>query len=301
MARDTARTPPGREVTAGRLQDSSARQFYDPDVDIDWDAPLDPDKYFIPERLVTLYGTDLWNGMTVAQRLELSKQEMVNTLSVGIWFETILMQLLMRLAYRSDPTSEHVQYAYTEVAEECRHSTMFAKLIGKAGATPYRPHPRWYLVGHALPFVLRGPSMWAATLMGEEVFDVLQRDTMRDESLQPIVRAVMRIHVTEEARHVRYAREDLLRELETSHRLDREFARYVAAQAAMLLATSLTRSTQYRRAGLDPQQARAQAWANPHHREVKRHGAERVVTFLSEAGLIGGPTERIWRKSGLLG
>lgn len=301
MASHTARTTPGREVTAKRLQTSSARQFYDPDVDIDWDAPLHPDKYFVPEQLVTLYGTELWQGMSQRQRLELSKQEMINTVSVGIWFETILMQMLMRLAYRGDPTSEHVQYAYTEVAEECRHSTMFAKLIEKAGGRPYRQHPRWYLIGHTLPFVLRGPSMWAATLMGEEVFDVLQRDTMRDESLQPIVRAVMRIHVTEEARHVRYAREDLLRTLETSNRLDREFTRYVAAQGAMLLATSLTRSAQYRRAGLDPRQARAQARDNPHHREVKRHGAERVVAFLSDAGLIGGPTERIWRRSGLLG
>ncbi|WP_216211546.1 AurF N-oxygenase family protein [Amycolatopsis aidingensis] len=294
-------TPPDREVTAQRLQQSSARLSYDPEVDIDWDAPLEPDKFFVPEQLVTLYGTELWQRMSRQQRLELSKQEMINTVSVGIWFETILMQMLMRLAYHGDPRSRHVHYAYTEVAEECRHSTMFGRLIEKVGGRPYRQDLRWYVLGQALPFVLRGPSMWAATLMGEEVFDVLQRDTMRDENLQPIVRAVMRIHVTEEARHVRYAREDLLRGMGRVRRLDKEFARYVAAQGAMLLATALTRPAQYARAGLDPKEARRQALANPHHQEAKRHGAERVVRFLSDADLIGGPTRRMWLRSGLLG
>ncbi|WP_442785371.1 diiron oxygenase, partial [Amycolatopsis sp. H20-H5] len=42
-------------------------------------------------------------------------------------------------------------------------------------------------------------SMWVATLIGEEVFDALQREHLKDESVQPLVRAVMRIHVAEEA------------------------------------------------------------------------------------------------------
>ncbi|WP_158879389.1 AurF N-oxygenase family protein [Amycolatopsis anabasis] len=291
---------PNRETTAQRLQLSSAKLSYDPDVDIDWDAPLHPDKFFIPEQLISLYGTELWDRMTQQQRIELSKQEMVNTISVGIWFETILMQMLLRMTYRQDPTTRHVHYAYTEVADECRHSTMFGRLIEKAGGRPYRQPLHWYALGQVLPFILRGPSMWAATLMGEEVFDVLQRDTMRDENLQPIVRAVMRIHVTEEARHVRYAREDLLRGMVKASRFDKEFARLVAAEGAMLLATTLTRPLQYKRAGLDPREARRQAWENPHRKAAAQHGASRVVGFLSEADLIGGPTERIWRRSGLL-
>ncbi|WP_020669334.1 AurF N-oxygenase family protein [Amycolatopsis nigrescens] len=293
-------TPPSRETTANRLLASSAKLSYDPDVDIDWDAPLEPGKYFVPEQLVTLYGTELWGRMSQEQRIELSKQEMINTISVGIWFETILIQMLMRLAYRKDPTTAHVHYAYTEVAEECRHSMMFGRLIDRVGGRPYRQDLRWYLLGQVLPFVLRGPAMWAATLMGEEVFDVLQRDTMRDENLQPIVRAVMRIHVTEEARHVRYAREDLLRGMGRVNRLEKEFARLVAARGALLLATSLTRREQYERAGLNGREAQRQARANPNMHEAFRHGAGRVVGFLTEADLIGGPTKYFWRRSKLI-
>lgn len=294
------REAPDRETTALRLLNSSAKLSYDPDVDIDWDAPLADDKFFVPEQLVTLYGTPLWEQMSQAQRIELSKQEMINTVSVGIWFETILMQLLLRLTYHRDPTSAHVHYAYAEVADECRHSTMFGKLIERLDGRPYRQPFVWHRIGQVLPMILSGPAMWVATLMGEEVFDVLQRDTMKDDGLQPLVKAVMRIHVTEEARHVRYAREDLVRRLQATNPVSREFARFVGAQGAMLLATALTNPAQYKRAGLDPREARRQAWANPHHREAKLHGAERVTKFLSEQNLIGGPTVAMWRRSGLL-
>ncbi|MGH3494879.1 MAG: diiron oxygenase, partial [Sciscionella sp.] len=111
---------------------------------------------------------------------------------------------------------------------------------------------------------------------------------------------VMRIHVTEEARHVKYAREDLARTLQRSTVVDREFARYVAAQAAMLLAKTFTRPSMYARAGLDPSAAAAAAAANPAHREMKRHGARKVVGFLTEQDMIGGPSKVLWQRSGLI-
>ena len=43
--------------------------------------------------------------MTRAQRIELSRQELVNTLSAGIWFENILNQALLRKIMHTDPTS----------------------------------------------------------------------------------------------------------------------------------------------------------------------------------------------------
>lgn len=130
-----------REATAERLLKSSARLSYDPDVDVHWAAPLNEDQFFIPERLVSLYGTPLWDTLTRAQRIELSRQELVNTVSVGIWFEIILMQMLLRASYRQDPTTRHVHYALTEVADECRHSTMFATLIERVGGLPLPQQP----------------------------------------------------------------------------------------------------------------------------------------------------------------
>ncbi|WP_020498023.1 AurF N-oxygenase family protein [Sciscionella marina] len=296
--------PKPREQVAERLLKSSAGLWYDPELDLDWAAPLDEDKFFIPPELITLYGTPLWDSLSRTQRIELSRQELANTLSVGIWFENVLMELLVRLNYRKDPTSKHVQYAYTELADECRHSTMFGKVIDRIGARPYSPGLVWFNLGKVFPFLLRGSPMWVAALMGEEVFDVLQRDILRDgtEELQPLVHGVMRIHVTEEARHMRFAREALVRRQRKAGFVEKQFAKFIGGAAAVVLGTLLNNKEMYARAGLDAEQAHRQAKRNPHAHAQFRHGAARIVSFFSEEGVdvMGFPYTLLWRYAKLL-
>ena len=199
----------GREDFSDRLLKGSVKKSYEPVVDIDWDAPLDPDKYYLPPRVVSLYGTPLWDSLTRAQRIELSRQELVNTLSAGIWFENILNQALLRKIMHTDPTSSATHYALTELGDETRHMVMFGKAIERVGAKPVRPRLYHRMIINTLPFFFRGSVLWVAALIGEEIFDSLQRQMMDDPELQPIVQRLMRIHVTEEARHIQFARDGL--------------------------------------------------------------------------------------------
>src|SRR6188472_2603917 len=82
------------DATAQRLLRSSAKQSYDPDVDIDWDAPLVEGAWFMPPERLSLYGTSLWESMTDVQRVDLSRHETASIASVGLWFELILMQIM---------------------------------------------------------------------------------------------------------------------------------------------------------------------------------------------------------------
>lgn len=283
-----------RELTAGRLLAGSVKRSYDPEVDIDWDAPLVDGSFFAPPTMLTLYGTPLWDSLTHERRVELSRQELVNALSVGIWFENILNQMLLRMAYRRNPTSAHVHYALTELGDECRHMVMFGRLIERVDAHPYRQGFILYNLGRVLPFVLRGPAVWVAALVGEEIFDSVQRVTMHDPQLQPLVRQVMRIHVTEEARHIRYAREDLARRMVTASWPSRQFARVVAGIGALLLRTVLMRPEIYRRAGLDKRAARRAARRNQHIRDTWAASFEKLRSYLHDQGIIAGPSRVFW-------
>ena len=95
--------------TATRLLGSSSRNSYDPDLDIDWEAPVDLDMKFMPLERTSLYGTDLWERMSEEQRFELSRQELASVASTGLWFEIILIQMLARLAYHQDPQDPRTQ------------------------------------------------------------------------------------------------------------------------------------------------------------------------------------------------
>src|SRR5579884_415428 len=154
-----------REEIAERLLASSAEHSFDPLTAIDWNAPLDPGRFFIQPKRVTLYGTPTWERLSREQQVELSKHEVASMMHIGIWFEVILMNLLTRHVYELDPKSKHVQYAFTEIADECRHSTMFGMALEKFGTPDYTPATRLMKAGKVMLRTATGPSTWAAILL----------------------------------------------------------------------------------------------------------------------------------------
>ena len=90
---------------------------------IDWDAPLLPGVPAAPLERVSLYGTDLWKTLTPEQQATLSCHEFASVASVGLWFEIILMQALLRYAYDQNPYKPNTQYALTEIGDETRIGT----------------------------------------------------------------------------------------------------------------------------------------------------------------------------------
>jgi len=291
---------PDREDTAQRLLRTSAKHSYDPAVEIDWDAPLAPDRYFIAPHRSSLYGTALWDRMSAQQRIELTKHEVASLYSIGIWFETILMQMLVRHVYDRPKGSAHARYAWTEIADECRHSVMFSRAAEKFGGPEYGPGRFVHHLGRLLKTVSNGTLTFGAALYVEEILDVLQREQMADESLQPMVQKVSRIHVIEEARHIRYAREETLRQWPRLGPLGRAYSRIILAIAVYFATTRLIDPKVYAAAGLDVDEAVAAAAANPHWRQTKQSAARKVVTFLNEVGLIAGPGKLLWRRAGVL-
>ena len=292
--------PKDREVTAERLLDSSVRNSYQPDLDVDWDAPLVEGKGFMPEERVSLYDTELWERLTPEQRVELAKHEIGSITSVGLWTEILLMQLLARYAADLDPRNPHTHYALTEIGDETRHAIMFGKGLSRLGLPAYGPPRIVRSLSKFFGAVIGGPAMFASVLVVEETTDRLQRSMLDDDDIQPFIRMINRIHVVEEARHVRYAREELVRGMESLSRPMLELHRFVTAVVAYTIVDIMVHPGVYKVVGLDPKAAREVARANPHHQETRRWMAEKIVEFLSEVGMIGGPSKRLWRKAHLL-
>jgi hypothetical protein len=289
-----------REKTAERLLNSSADKFYDPEVDIDWEAPLQDGKYYAPDHRISLYGTELWDKMTPEQRVELGKHEVASVASNGIWFEVLLMQMLLKEVYRIDPTTRHAQYALTEIADECRHSMMFARAIEKVGAPAYGPPKILRQLGKLLPVIGYGPALYGSILIAEEILDRIQRESMADENVQPLVRMVNRIHVLEEARHVTFARQEVVRGMSGLKKWELPYQRLLISVVAFSITRSLINPRVYQAVGLDPKQAHKVAINNPHHQQTLRWSGERIMKFLGEAGLVAAPGMHWWRRAYLL-
>jgi hypothetical protein len=298
MRQQAAANP--RQEFAERLLKGSVRKSYAPVVDIDWDAPLDPDKFFLPPRIVSLYGTPMWDEMTREQQIELSRQELVNTLSAGIWFENMLNQALLRKVMHQDPTAHSTHYELTELGDETRHMVMFGKAIERVGAKPVVPRWRQRVIINALPLAFKGSLLWVAALIGEEIFDSLQRQMMDDEELQPMVQRLMRIHVTEEARHIQFARDGLRKRTPTMGRLNRFLLSNINGLGGYFFRYLFSNRIPYYRVGLDADRGRELARAAQNRRDVQISGFAPLAAFLDEVGLMGRISRRMWRRTGFL-
>jgi hypothetical protein len=177
---------------------------------------------------------------------------------------------------------------------------MFGKAIEKVGADPVRP--KWYqrTIINMLPFAFQGSMLWVAALIGEEIFDSLQRQMMDDDDLQPMIQRLMRIHVTEEARHIQFARDGLRKRVPHMRALPKFFVANINGVGGLFFRFLFTNKVQYRRVGLDAREARRMARESAHRQQTQILGFAPLAAFLEEVGLMGPIARRMWKRSHFL-
>jgi hypothetical protein len=95
------------------------------------------------------------------------------------------------------------------VAEESQHTMMFQEFVNRTGlGVKGLPAPLKLLAEAAVIPLNRlfPPLFFLFVLGGEDPIDYVQRQRLRAGVAHPLVERIMRIHVTEEARHLSFAR-----------------------------------------------------------------------------------------------
>jgi hypothetical protein len=123
---------------------------------------------------------------------------------------------------------------------------------------------------------------------------------MDDPELQPMVQRLMRIHVTEEARHIQFARDGLRKRSPSMRWIPRVFVANINGVGGYFFRYLFSNKIPYRRAGLDAREARRVARTSAHRREVQIMGFAPLAAFLEEVRLMGPIARRMWRRSGFL-
>lgn len=287
-----------REKTAARLLRSAVERSYDAEVDIDWDEPWIDGKYFVPMHRLSLYGTRLWEALSPEKRLELSRQEMASLFSFGIFAEAALSSILFRCVATGELANDTTRYMLTEIGDESRHSTMFSRAINKLGVEPLLL-PRWFTQAFMalVNIVPTGAAIYGWTLLIEEILDRFQREATLSEDLQPHLRQLMKIHVLEEARHITFAREELVRSYQSAGRFSKALQRVLIALVGVVILPLLFHPAAYRRAlGISPLRGLLVAQMNPNYRTNVRFACEPMLRYFHEAGLVQGKaTLALWK------
>jgi len=130
---------PRTSARSHQLVAASQRTTLDPFEYVDWTIPIDDSAFHLPPEILPLFGTAAYDAMSEAERIAYSRHEIAALCGAGVWFENVLMQVVLRHLAEMPVTDPSHRFLLVEVADECRHSTMFGEYIRRAGTPAYRP------------------------------------------------------------------------------------------------------------------------------------------------------------------
>jgi hypothetical protein len=288
-----------------RLNDQSVRKHFDAYEDVPWDDhPIDPaDPRWQLSAEDPLGATEWYRSLPQEERAQIGLHSVASKMQVGYFFESVLKRGLLEHAQTLPAGSPELRYAYHEVIEEAQHSLMFQEFVGRAG---YGSAPRLPLdarigsslvvrMGHHFPELF-----FIFVLGGEDPIDHLQRETLRrsgDRDLHPLLERIMRIHVTEEARHLSFARNWLKQRVP---RLDPVRRAVLSVGAPLILGEMgglMMKPSQeiIREHNIPPEFVREAYDDNPEWADSAAVALRKVRILCRELGLINPVTERIWK------
>ncbi|MBV8691072.1 MAG: diiron oxygenase [Actinobacteria bacterium] len=287
----------------GRLNRQSTDKHFDAYADVAWDDPEMAIDIHDPRWEITdddpLGRTEWYRSQPQEVRAEIGLMRIASNMKVGLQFESILQRGLLEYAAKLPDGSPEFRYAYHEVIEEGHHSMMFQEFVNRAGLpVPGMDLPTQIGARRVVQMGRRFPEMFFVFVLGgEDPIDHVQRETLRSgRELHPLLQHIMRIHVTEEARHLSFARHYLKRQVPRLNPIKR-FA--VSIQAPVTLGVMAGLMLQppshlIKRYGI-PKHVIKEAYGTAEARATAARSLRKVRNLCVELGLVTWFTKPIWK------
>jgi hypothetical protein len=289
----------------GRLNDQSVRpgKHFDAYVDVPWDEhPIDPtDPRWELDGLDPLGKTEWYQSQPQEVRAAIGLHGIASKMQVGYFFEGVLKRGLLEHATTLPAGSPELRYVYHEVIEEAQHSLMFQEFAGRAGHGTVPKLPRQAVVGsrRVVKMARVFPELFFIFVLGgEDPIDHMQRETLRnkEKELHPLLERIMRIHVTEEARHLSFARHWLKRSVPQLGVVRRTILSFAAPMilgemGGLMLKPSDALVKEY---GIPKEVVREAYDDNPAFQEGAAVSMRKVRVLCRELGLINPLSKRLW-------
>ena len=281
-----------------QLTAASERTTLDPFTEVDWDTPIDDRAFHLPPEWLPLYGTPVWDAMDEPTRISYSRHELAALCGAGIWFENRLMQIVLRHLAELPVTSPAHRYLLTEVADECRHSTMFGEVIRRAGTPPTRRRPTPRVRRHQRAARGPGPGLPADP---RRRGDPRRHQPRHHEGRARPPRSRARSRgSTCSRRPATSASPGPTSPRSGPPSTSRSTPRWSGSppHAVAKVAELMVDAAVYDELGIADGAALART--NPHHRARVVEGLAKVTTFLGELGVIDDDRRPEWRRLGLV-
>jgi hypothetical protein len=292
-----------------RLSHQSVVKHFDAYADIDWENPefrIDHDDLrWQLDGDDVLGATEWYRAQGDGVRSRIGLHMVASFMKVGVIFENVLKRGLLDFAVRLPNGAPEFRYCYHEAIEEAQHSLMFQEFVNRTGFDipglgRLDRRGAEMVVGFARKF----PELFFIfVLAGEDPIDHVQRESLRKnrDEIHPLLRRIMQIHVTEEARHLSFARHYLRRHVpEMKRGRKAQLAFRVPIILGGMSKLMMQASPQIVREYRIPKDVVGQAYKqNSRHREAMLEATAKLRALCVELGLVNRWSLRLWKLMGI--
>ena len=204
-----------------RLYENAKRDQWNVSVEIDWSQPVDPERGFIADELIDIYGSSFWEKMNSKEKAEMNRLFSAWRLSQLMHGEHGAVLVCGQLA-NVLPDADTKFFMSTQVMDEARHNEFFQRYLTERVGQTYDQadsgrelfdfilgDPRWYIKTIGLQLI--GETFAVA------LFKMLA-DTAKDEMLRYGCKLILR----DEARHMAFGMLSLPEQVEQMDAKERE-------------------------------------------------------------------------------
>jgi len=303
---DASRDDAYHELLA-RLCKQSVAKHFNAYEDVPWDDPdmaveLDDPRWELPAP-DPLARTEWYRSQPAGVRSRIGIHRTAVQMKIGLEFESVLKRGLLEFAARLPNGAPEFRYVYHEVIEEAHHSLMFQEFVNRTGLdVPGMPWPVRFAAERVVKLGMRFPELFFVfVLSGEDPIDHVDRQVLRSDDLHPLLERILRIHVTEEARHLSFARHYLKRQVPKLGWFRRQILaietpiilRVTAGQMLLLPKVMVGIYGIPRWVVEDTYKKNPEAW------QFARDALRKVRELAVELGLVSGPSKRLWKAFGI--
>ena len=196
-----------------RLSRQSVAKHYDAYIDIPWDDPayalVDADPRWELPASDPLGATAWYQALPQATRARFGMELIASFAKIGMQFENVLQRGLLEYAFQLPNGAPEYRYVMHEVIEEGQHSLMFQEFVNRTKLPiPGLPKAMQFGSRQVVRLARRFPELFFLFVLGgEDPIDYVQREQLRTGHFaHPLLRRISQVHITEEARHLSFAR-----------------------------------------------------------------------------------------------
>jgi 1,2-phenylacetyl-CoA epoxidase catalytic subunit len=273
---------------------------WDAEERLDWSQDLDPTNPMeLPDEVIPIFGSKIFDRMDDSAKAELRQHFQAWQISNFLHGEQGALICTAKIVQQV-PDIDSKFYASTQVIDEARHVEAYARLLNEKFELAYPITP-------ALKTLLANileDSRWDMTYLGMQVLieglALAAFAQIRDQSQNPLARAVTTYVMQDEARHVAFGRlvlRDYYPELTQAERDERE---EFVIEASYLLRDRLQAEEVWARLGLPVEECVAYTYESNQLSDFRNTLFSRIVPTIKDIGLWGPKIRKAYESMDLL-